>query len=86
MRRVKHLPISDDELKRLMSQWRRKGDTNAAIVAGTFLEDRIGFAIKAHFVELPDKGNSENTLTASGLFDGYGPLASFSLKLTWVML
>jgi hypothetical protein len=59
----------------------RKGDAEAAIVAGSFLEVRLGFTLKSLFVQMPDRGDQSKLLTEAALFEGYGPLASFYAKI-----
>ena len=81
MRRTKHQPMAHDEAQRLFALWMKKGEDEGAIVAATLVEDRLGFAIKAHFVELPTRGDVAKILTETALFDGYGPLASFVAKI-----
>jgi hypothetical protein len=73
--------MPDAEAYRLIRSWSRKGDAEAALIAGAFVEDRLGFAIKLYFVKLPTTGNTETLLTETALFDGYGPLASFFAKI-----
>ena len=81
MRRIKHQPIEDDEANRLLRKWSRRSSAELALIAGTFVEDRLGFAIKSHFITLPVKGNSDKILTEAALFDGYGPLSNFYSKI-----
>jgi DNA-binding MltR family transcriptional regulator len=81
MRRPKHEPIDDAEAMRFVRVWIRKSDAEAALLAGTFVEDRLGFAIKSQFVSLPTAGNNAKMVTEAALFDGYGPLATFFAKI-----
>jgi DNA-binding MltR family transcriptional regulator len=81
MRRPKHQPISEDEVERILNYCAAQSDREAAIVAGGLVEDRLGAAIKAHFVPIPDKGDTAKAVTASTLFEGYGPLATFNAKI-----
>lgn len=82
MRQPKHQPIPDGtEAERLLRAWSKNSAVEAAILAGTFVEDRLGFAIKSFFVKMPSRGNPERYLTENALFDGYGPLATFFAKI-----
>jgi hypothetical protein len=81
MPRVKHQPLSEEDVRKLTRAWLRKGDAEAALLAGTFAEDRLGFAIKTNFIKLPARGDTTKTLTDAALFDGYGPLSSFFAKI-----
>ena len=63
MRRPKHQDISDDEVNRLIKVWSKKSDAEAAIIAGSFVEDRLGLAIRTFFVKLPSKGDAQKMLT-----------------------
>ena len=72
-RRSKQLSMSDEEANRLLKTWSDKGDTEAAIIAGSYIEDRLGFAIKCCFIKLPETGAVTKQLTEAALFDGYGP-------------
>jgi hypothetical protein len=81
MRRAKHQAVSDEEARKIILTWMHKSDTEAAVVASTYLEDRLGFAIKSRFVKLPETGDVTKHLTEAALFQGYGPLASFYAKI-----
>ena len=76
MRHPRHEAIADDEAYRLIRVWSKKGDAEAALIAGSFLEDRIGFVIKTFFVKLRLRGDPHKFLTEAALFDGYGPLSN----------
>src|SRR5258706_9473845 len=82
MRRSKHQSVAEDEINRLLRGWNGKEDVDVAILAGTFVEDRLGFAIKSKsFINLPPTGNNETMVTETAIFDGQGPLATFYAKI-----
>src|SRR5262249_7464260 len=81
MPRVKHQPIADEEADRLISMWIEKSDAEAVGMAVGLIEDRLGFAIKTCFVDMPLRGNTDKLLTEAVLFQGYGPLATFVAKI-----
>jgi hypothetical protein len=81
MRHRKRQSISDEEAREIILSWGRRSDTEAAVVAATYLEDRLSFTIKSRFVKLPESGDTSKHLTEAALFQGYGPLASFYAKI-----
>jgi DNA-binding MltR family transcriptional regulator len=79
--RHRRQPRTEEEFQALTKAWEILTDREAAIVGGSFLEDRLAVAIKSIFVKLPPKGNTAKQLTEAALFDGYGPLATFNAKI-----
>jgi Mannitol repressor len=65
---------ADKELKAILNDLGKESDRGAAIIGGSFLEHYLGLAILSRFRELPIK-------TREILFDGVGPLSSFSAKI-----
>jgi hypothetical protein len=63
---------TQDDLTAIMLEIATQNDRGVAITAGALMEDRLEFAIQAHW-PTPMSSTLHDTL-----FVGYGPLASFS--------
>jgi hypothetical protein len=66
---------TQDDLTAIMLEIATQNDRGVAITAGALMEDRLEFAIQAHW-PTPMSSTLHDTL-----FVGYGPLASFSAKI-----
>ncbi len=73
--------MTDEEAETFLKSLVVRHDSEAAIVAAAYVEDRLGFAIKSSFVKLPPTENASKQLTEAALFSGYGPLSTFNAKI-----